>query len=122
MKYLWTTIYVKNLDESIAFYADLAELKLQRRFPAGPGMELAFLGNGVEGETLVELITDGKKGAVEHGEFVSIGFAVASLEAMLEKVRGRNVPVQSGPFETPGARFFCVKDPNGFVVQFFQQK
>ena len=36
MQFLWTTVYVKDLDESIAFYSDLAELKVQRRFPAGP--------------------------------------------------------------------------------------
>jgi len=122
MKLLWTTIYVKNLDESIAFYADIAGLKTLRRFPAGPGMELAFLGNGEEGETLVELIADAKKGPVSHGDSVSIGFAVDSLEAMMDLVRSRNVPVQSGPIETPTSRFFCVEDPNGFVVQFFQKK
>ena len=41
MKYLWTTINVKDLDESIAFYSDLLGLKVQSRFPAGPGMEIA---------------------------------------------------------------------------------
>ncbi len=122
MKLLWTTIYVKNLDESIAFYSDFVGLKTLRRFPAGPGMELAFLGNGEEDETLVELITDAKKGPVSHGGFVSIGFAAESLEAMMERARSRNVPIESGPFETPTSRFFCVEDPNGFIVQFFQKK
>ena len=44
MKFLWTTIYVKNLDESIAFYANLVGLQVVKRFPAGPGMEIAFYG------------------------------------------------------------------------------
>ena len=37
MKFLWTALYVKNLDESIAFYANLVGLQVVKRFPAGPG-------------------------------------------------------------------------------------
>jgi len=123
MKFLWTAIYVKNLDESIAFYSTLAGLQVMKRFPAGPGMEIAFMGNGVNNETLVELLADRSKNAVNHGEFISIGFAVDSLDAMLETVKNQNIPVHSGPVETPsGSRFFCVKDPNGVIVQFFQQQ
>ena len=123
MKFLWTAIYVKNLDESIAFYSKLAGLQVMKRFPAGPGMEIAFMGNGVNNETLVELLADRSKNAVNHSEFISIGFAVDSLDAMLETVKNQNIPVHSGPVETPsGSRFFCVKDPNGVNVQFFQQQ
>jgi lactoylglutathione lyase len=122
MKYLWTTIYVKNLDESIAFYSDLPGLQITRRFPAGPGVEIAFMGNGADGETLVELLADSSKSAVNHSEFISVGFAVESAAAMLETVKNRNIPVHDGPFETPGSIYFTVKDPNGLNVQFFQQK
>lgn len=34
MKYLWTTINVKNMEESITFYSELAGLKMLNRFPA----------------------------------------------------------------------------------------
>ena len=122
MKLLWTTIHVTNLDESIAFYSDLAGLQVQSRFPAGPGMEIAFMGNGTESETLIELLADSKEGTTDIGESISVGFAVESADAMLEKVNSKNIPVHSGPFETPGFKFFCIKDPNGLSVQFFQQK
>ena len=122
MKFLWTTIYVKNLDESIAFYSDLAGLKMLKRFPAGPGIEIAFMGNGIDDETLVELLADGNNSTVSHSEFISIGFAVDSVDAMLDTVKSKNIPVHSGPVETPGSRFFSIKDPNGLNVQFFQQK
>ncbi|MCE1253768.1 MAG: VOC family protein, partial [Anaerolineae bacterium] len=58
MKYLWTTIYVKDLDKSISFYSDLVGLKVLKRFPGKPGIEMAFLGNGTSDETLVELLAD----------------------------------------------------------------
>lgn len=122
MKFLWTTIYVKNLDESIAFYTEMAGLQVQRRFPAAPGMEIAFLGNGIANETQVELIADGKNNAVNFSESISIGFAVDSVDAMLDTVKRKNIPVHSGPFETPGFKYFCIKDPNGLVIQYFQRK
>jgi lactoylglutathione lyase len=123
MKFLWTALYVKNLDESIAFYSNLVGLHVVKRFPAGPGMEIAFMGNGIDNETLVELLADSNTSTVKYSEGISIGFAVDSVDAMLETVKRHNIPVHTGPVETPsGSRFFCIKDPNGLNVQFFQQK
>lgn len=122
MKFLWTTIYVSSLDESIRFYEELLGLNVLRRFPAGPGMEIAFLGNGKDGETLVELIVDEKKGKINHSESISIGFAVESMEDMLETIKKRNIPIHDGPIEAPNSKFFSIKDINGVIVQFFQQK
>ncbi len=122
MKYLWTTIYVKDMEESIAFYTNLVGLQVLKRFPAGPGMEIAFMGNGIANETLVELLADSNNSTVNYSEFISVGFAVDSVDTMLDTVKGENIPVHSGPFETPGFKFFCIKDPNGLNVQFFQQK
>jgi lactoylglutathione lyase len=123
MKFLWTAISVKNLDESISFYSNLVGLHVVKRFPAGPGMEIAFMGNGMNNETVVELLADSNKSTVNYSECISIGFAVDSVDAMLETVKRHNIPVHNGPVETPsGSRFFCIKDPNGLNVQFFQQK
>ena len=122
MKYLWTTINVENLDESINFYSDLAGLKVLKRFPAGPGIEIAFMGNDTENETLVELMADSSVGTVSFSQFISIGFAIDSVDAMLDTLKSKNISVCSGPVETPGFKFFGIKDPDGFIVQFFQQK
>ena len=122
MKYLWTTINVENLDESISFYSDLARLQLLQRFPAGPGTEIAFMGNGQSDETLVELLADSSIGAVSHNDFLSIGFAVCSVSEMMQRVKNSNIPIYSGPIETPGSIFFSIKDPDGLTVQFFEQK
>lgn len=122
MKFLWTTSYVNNLDESIAFYTNLLGLQVVNRFPAGPGMEIAFMGNGGTNETLVELIKDGNISVVNHNEFITLGFAVDSVDAMLDTVKSHNISVLSGPIQTPsGSRFFTIKDPNGLNIQFFQQ-
>lgn len=121
MKLLWTTVYVKNLEESISFYSHLLGLKVIRRFSAGPAVEIAFMGNGTDNETLVELMTD-KNSKVNHGEAVVLGFAVNSIDEILDTVKSNGIAMLNGPFETPASRFFTIKDPNGLNVQFFQQK
>ena len=122
MKFLWTTIYVNDMNESIAFYTELVGLKVQNRFVAGPGAEIAFLGNGVDNETLVELMTDSHRGTAIYGESISVGFAVDSVAAMLDSMKSKGIPVFSGPVETPMYRFFGVQDSSGLHVQFFEKK
>jgi len=122
MKFLWTTIYVKDLGESIAFYSSLLGLQMLKRFPAGPGVEIAFMGNGIANETTVELLADCNHSPANYSDLVSIGFAVDSVDAMIDTIKSKNIPVHSGPIETPGSKFFTIKDPNGFSVQLFQQK
>jgi lactoylglutathione lyase len=122
MKYLWTTIHVKDLDESIVFYSDLLGLQVMQRFPAGPGIEIAFMGNGIDNETLVELFANCNNDTVNFSEYLSIGFSVDSIDATLDTVRSKNIPIHTQPFETPKFKWFTIKDPNGLNVQFFQQK
>ena len=122
MKFLWTSLFVRDLDQSIRFYTTLVDLKVLRRFPAGPQREIVFLGNGIEGETLVELLSEKGRTTSAPGQDFSIGFDVASLDVMLEKVKAYGIPVAGDLVETPAMRYFCVKDPDGLMVQFFQQK
>lgn len=122
MKFLWTTVNVENLDESIAFYTDIAGLRVLKRFSAGPGIEIAFMGNETDNETLIELLTDNGIGTVSFSEFISIGFAVGSVDQKLASLQREGIPVHSGPYETSTMKYFCIRDPDGLQVQFFQQK
>jgi len=122
MKYLWTTIHVKNMDESILFYSDLLGLQVIQRFPAGPGIEIAFMGNGVDNETMVELYANCNNTTINFCEFISIGFAVDSIDVMLDIVKSKGILIYNEPIETPKFKWFTIKDPNGLNVQFFQQK
>lgn len=118
MKFAHVTIMVKNLEESIGFYKDIVGLPIVKRFPAGPGMEIAFLG---EGETLVELIQNDNLENIELGKDISIGFEVESLDKTMEFVKEKGIEIHSGPFQpNPSTRFFYVQDPNGLKVQFIE--
>ena len=46
MKLGYITVMVRDLERSLAFYQELAQLQVVRRFRPGPG-EIAFLANGV---------------------------------------------------------------------------
>ena len=122
MKFLWTAIYVKNLDESVAFYSDMVGLKVLKRFQAGPTTEIAMMGNGAEGETLVELLAESGRADLNHDESIVIGFQVESIGAMLDNIKEKRIPVHAGPVETPRSKFFYVLDPNGVRVQFLEQR
>ncbi|WP_313165398.1 VOC family protein [Sedimentibacter sp.] len=119
MKFLWTTIHVKNMEESLAFYQNVVGLKLMNRFNAGPGMEISFLG---EGETKLELICSEKFHNFNPGNGVSMGFKVESLDEALSMVNEKGYEVITGPLQpNPNVKYFIFLDPNGYKVQFAEQ-
>lgn len=118
MKFCWCTISVNNMDESLKFYQEIVGLPLNRRYGAGPGVEIAFLGDG---ETQVELISYGK-GNVQIGQDISLGFTVKSVDETIEFLKEKGIAVESGPMQpNPHVRFFFVLDPNGVRIQFVEQ-
>lgn len=119
MKFAHVTINVKNMEESLKFYEEIVGLPIVNRFPAGPNMEIVFLGDG---ETLLELIHDSGQTDISIGNDISIGFAVDSLDETMEFLKGNGIDIHSGPFEpNPSTRFFFVLDPNGLRIQFIEQ-
>lgn len=120
MKFCWTTLTVKNMEESLKFYQEIVGLPVQNRFQAGPGMEIVFLGDG---ETKIELIHNENIKEVNMGQSISIGFQVDSLDDMMAFIKEKGIEIHSGPFQpNPHTRFFFVLDPNGLKVQFVESR
>lgn len=119
MKFLWTTLLVDNMDESLKFYEDIVGLKLADRFQAGPGMEISFLG---EGETKVELICSEKLKKLDAGNRVTLGFKVESLDEKINFIKEKGIDIITGPVQpNPVLKYFIIKDPNGVKIQFAEQ-
>ena len=118
MKFCWSTLRVKDMEESLKFYQEVVGLNMNHRFNAGPAMEIAFLG---EGETKIELICDKNSNEVSVGTDISWGFEVSSVDEMINYVKEKGIAIESGPF-SPNAhtKFFFVKDPNGLRIQFVE--
>ncbi|SET40839.1 lactoylglutathione lyase [Natronincola peptidivorans] len=115
MKFCWSTLRVKSMDESLKFYEEIVGLTLDKRFKAGPSMEIAFLGDG---DTKIELICDENSNDVNVGTDISWGFEVKSVDEMMNFVKGKGIAVESGPFQpNPHIKFFYIVDPNGLRIQ-----
>lgn len=118
MKFAHVTIMVKNMEESLKFYQNVVGLSLNKRFPAGPEMEIAFLG---EGETKVELVCNDKLKDINLCQDISLGFQVDSLNDMMKYIYEMDLEIHSGPFEpNPTTKFFYILDPNGVKIQFIE--
>ncbi len=120
MKFCWTTLTVKNMEESLKFYEEIIGLSVNQRFQAGPNMEIAFLG---QGETKIELICNKDVREVNMGEHISLGFEVSNLDEMMALVKERGIAIHSGPFQpNPNTRFFFILDPNDLKIQLVESK
>ena len=118
MKFCWCTITVDNMDDSLKFYQEIVGLSISRRFTAGAGIEISFLG---EGETKVELIYNPNQKAPGNVKGISLGFEVESVDEMIKVIKEKGLEVESGPFQpNPHIKFFYVKDPNGVSIQFVE--
>ena len=118
MRFAHVTISVRHLDESLHFYEKIIGLPVVRRFPAGPGREIVFLGNN--NETEIELIS----GAPENttfGQGISLGFAVASLDETIRFLQDNGISVGEVLQPNPSVKMTFVTDPDGLRIQFIEQ-
>lgn len=120
MKYVWTTIYVKNLDASIKFYEDVVGLELGGRFPAGPGMEIGFL-KSKGTDTQIELIQEEAFEGRKESPSISMGFLTENLEGKREELKAGGYEPTPIIKPNPQTQFFFLKDPDGIDVQFVQE-
>jgi len=118
MKYCWTTLHVRSMEESLGFYQDFVGLEVTSRFQPQPLLEICFLGGG---ETQVELIASGEESV--SGKGISLGFVTENLERTLKDAKERGYALLGPPDSpNPRMRFAFVEDPNGYPIQFVEYR
>lgn len=116
MKLNYITILVRDLEQSAAFYQDLAGLSVVRRIQPEGG-EIAFLANGA-GETMIELVR------LNHaGQAMAKGLTLSFLcEGDLDTLRRKAESLGYAPSAIleMGAKpkHFTLTDPDGIPVEF----
>lgn len=119
MKNLWTTIKVKDMEESLDFYTNILNLEIHKKMKPSDDMEIVFL---CKGETKLELIYNCNEKIIAYSGNVSTGFSIDSVDEYIKYLKSKGISVLEGPFQpNPNVRFFYINDPNGYKIQLVEQ-
>jgi lactoylglutathione lyase len=124
MKFLHTSITVRHMDESLAFYTEVLGLEFERRrtIPENHA-EIAFVKDPMTGARIELTHWDGKD-AFEPGEQLDhLAFEVADLDRFLLKAKSKNVKVAKEPFRLSGGsgRLAFILDPNDVWIELIER-
>ncbi len=125
MQLLHTSITVKSIDESIAFYTQKLGMKLlSRREIRQNNAEIAFL--GIEGTNhRIELTWwRDKKDYAEGDQLDHMAFGVSGLKQLIDNLKAKGVEIAKEPYTLgPGSSLIAfIKDPNGIWIELIEEK
>lgn len=129
---LFTAITVENLDSSINWYGKVLNLKLRNRVDnaargfkqavlqdKGIMIELVQLDKAVSGDSVLSAYP---KGSTLLG-FYKFGLLVADIQGLFNQLHSMAVNMHGKLVADPvsGKRTFIIADPDGNLVQFFEE-
>ncbi len=124
MKFLHTSITVRRMDESLAFYTEVLGLEFERRrtIPENKA-EIAFVRDPVSGARIELTHWDGKEQFVAGEQLDHLAFEVPDLDRFLLKIRAKGVPVAKEPYRLSGGsgRIAFVLDPNEVWIELIER-
>ena len=124
MKFLHTSITVRNMEESLAFYTEMLGLQFERRrtIPENHA-EIAFVRDPASGAR-IELTHWEGKDSFEAGEQLDhLAFEVEELDRTLMRLRTKNVRIAKEPYRLSGgsSRIAFVLDPNDVWIELIER-
>ncbi|HXW76148.1 MAG TPA: VOC family protein [Candidatus Eremiobacteraceae bacterium] len=124
-RYLHTSVFVNDMDESIDFYTNKLGLKLLDRQHYPGNADMAFVGR--DWNAYIELVYD-----LEAHEPYALGnrYEHLALEVdgdlpkIVERLTAQGVKLIKGPKKSPGGTRWIafVEDPNGIPVELLEPK
>jgi Predicted enzyme related to lactoylglutathione lyase len=114
MKIKYTTMIVKDMDESIKFYRDVMGFKIDSQYDLGPAGTITLLKG--EGETMVELI---KNPTDEPGLF-SMGMDVEDINATVKELKSKGAKITMEPTPITVGTLAFLEDPSGVRIALIQ--
>ena len=125
--FLHTIVRVRNLEQSLAFYALLGMRELRRRDVPEGKYTLVFIGfaDNAAGQAEIELTYNwGQDDGYEVGTgFGHFAIGVADVAAVVERVRigGGKVVRPAGPVKFGTSIIAFVEDPDGYKVKLIER-
>jgi len=124
-RYLHTSIFVNDMDESIGFYTEKLGLKLLDKAHYAGNADMAFVGR--DWNAYIELVFDLEEHApYEVGNrYEHLALEVDGLVAdVVERLRRDGVKIVKEPKKSPGGTrsIAMIEDPNGVVVELLEPK
>lgn len=117
-------IRVKNIDESLKFYTELLNMKLEKKKRL-EDCELYFL-NDEEGTVQLELTYNDEipeKGYDLGNGFGHFAFSVKSLDEFTKKLHDLGYEYLYEPFDLTGkgTKIAFIKDPDGYEIELIEK-
>jgi lactoylglutathione lyase len=123
MKFLHTSITVRHMDESLAFYTEVLGLEFERRrtIPENRA-EIAFVRDPVSGARIELTHWDGKEEFDAGEQLDHLAFEVEDLDRFLLRLRTKNVRVAKEPYRLSGgsSRIAFILDPNDVWIELIE--
>lgn len=125
MQLLHTSITVKDMDESVAFYTRYFGMELLgRREITQNNAEIAFLGlKGTDHRIELTWWKD-KRDYAEGDQLDHIAFGTPDVKETVEKLRAEGVEIAKEPYSLSqgSSQIAFVKDPNGIWLELIERK
>ena len=124
MRFLHTSITVKDMDKSLRFYTEVMGLEFERRraIPENHA-EIAFVRDPASGARVELTHWDGKE-TFEAGEQLDhLAFEVPEMDSFLAKAESQGVKVAKPPFRLGGSthRIAFILDPNEVWIELIER-
>jgi lactoylglutathione lyase len=123
VRFLHTSITVRDMGESLAFYTEVLGLEFERRrtIPENKA-EIAFVKDPLSGARIELTWWEGKT-TIDAGEQLDhLAFEVPELDRFLMKVRAKGVRVAKEPYRLSGgsSRIAFILDPNDVWIELIE--
>jgi lactoylglutathione lyase len=123
MRFLHTSITVRDMEESLQFYTEVLGLEFERRrtIPENHA-EIAFVKDPLSGARVELTHWDGKNQFDPGEQLDHLAFEVSDLDRFLMKMRSKNVRVAKEPYRLSGgtSRIAFILDPNDVWIELIE--
>ena len=116
IKIKYSTIIVKDMEESINFYTEVMGFGIDSQYNLGPAGSITLLRG--EGETMIEIIQNPRD---EVGLF-SIGMDVDDLDTTVKELKSKGAKVTMEPVKITVGNLAFIEDPNGVRIALIEHK